>query len=593
MFPYNKDNRKTLETALGNRPADMVIKNGTLMDVYTGRIIPNRSVAIAGSWIAYVGPDAENTVGKETRVIEADGRLLAPGYIDSHTHMANYCDLANILPYIIPGGTTSIITEVETYGISMGIEGFEIFLDQVRDRPIKLFCLIPPMISLSPALDSRIITRDQAEELLKNEYVIGLGESYWQNAILTPDDRVLKLMQETLKVGKSVQGHSAGASDKKLAAYAAAGALSCHESISPEDVMARLEMGLYNIVREGHIRHDLKSLIPLIGKIDLRRCTLCTDGADPEELVTDGYLVNVVQKAVDMGVPAMDALRMVTLNPAEHFGLDYLLGGISPGRLADILVLPKPGVMKPDIVVSEGKLLVDEGKMTAHVDKRPFPEKILNTVHVPHVAPTDFSVTLPPFEDTIRTIDIQSNGLVSREGSARVHSGQPAIAADPDNDLLKLAFVESVSGNGEMFTGFVRGWGQKRGAVATSLAWDSAGIVGIGADDRDIAAAFNKVIDMQGGIAFSLDGGIVHQIPYPIGAFTSDLPILELNKKNSALRRELCNLGVMYDSPVLTLVVLTAAAIPFIRITEKGYFRFRENDYVGVRPFLRHHGPIG
>ncbi|MBN2039914.1 MAG: adenine deaminase [Spirochaetes bacterium] len=582
MFPYNKDSRKLLDTALGNLPADLVIVNGTLMDVYSGRIIPGRSVAVAGEWIAYTGEDAAHTIGENTRIIDANGRLIAPGYIDSHTHIANYSDLSDILKYLIPGGTTTVVTEVETYGISMGAEGISLFLEQIKDRPVKIFCLIPPLVAISPALNSRFITNAEAERLLENEMVLGLGESYWQNAILPGDDRIIELIQTTLKAGKTVQGHSAGASDRKLAAYASTGVQSCHESVSSEDVLAKIEMGLYNIVREGHIRRDLGSIRSLIGKIDLRRCTLCTDGVDPEGLLANGYLVDVVQEAVDMGISPMDALRMVTLNPAENLRIDHLVGGIAPGHFADILLLPEPGKMYPDIVISMGKVIAEEGKNAASLKRIPFPEKMLNTVNVQKVKPQDFTVYHKASSgDSVRLIEIQENGLVAREGTAKISSVRKVLFP-PESDVLKLTFIESVTGNGEKFTGFVKNWGQKKGAIATSLCWDSAGIIAIGANDADLAAAINRVIDMQGGIAVSVNEKIKYDIPFRIGAYVSGLPVEELNTRIFDLKNLLFVLGVKYEYPILTLTTLTTPAIPFIRITEKGYFRFRENDYAGI-----------
>lgn len=584
MFLYNRDNRRLLETALGNQPATLVIRDGTLLDVYTGRVVPHRSLAIAGKWIAYVGPDASHTIGEETRLIDADGRILAPGYIDPHTHIANYCDISDILQYAIPGGTTTFVTEVESYGFAAGSEGLWAFLEQIRNRPVKIFCLIPPLVTLSPAVEPLFISREEMTELLREDVVLGLGESYWQNAILTSDDRVLELMRETLKAGKSVQGHAAGASDRRLAAYGSVGALSCHEAVSPEDILARLELGFCTMLREGFIRRDLESLRPLIGTIDLRRCTLSTDGVDPELLLSQGYFQNVVQKAVDMGLTPLEALRMATLNPAEHFGLDHLVGGLSPGRFADVLLLPEMGMMKPDLVISEGRVVAENGRTIVPLPRIPYSVNLYTTIRMPPVTPETF--TLPReaglYGESIRTVEIQSNGLVTREGHFMIPEGAEEISPDPQKDLLKLVFIERVSGRGEKFVGFVRGWGQKKGAVASSLAWDVSGIVAVGANDRDLAVAVNRVIRDQGGTALALEGEISLHIPFPVAGYVSEMKILDLARELEAFKRATRELGVTHDSPHLTLITLTSAAIPFIRITEKGYYRFRENDYVGL-----------
>ncbi|MCJ7683447.1 MAG: amidohydrolase family protein, partial [Desulfobacteraceae bacterium] len=436
-----RDNRKLADIALGREPADTVIRDGVLMDVYTGRILPDRSVAIKDRWIAYVGPDAGHTIGEKTEVIEADGRLICPGYIDAHTHLATYWDIADFLAYTIPCGITTHVTEAEAYAFILGAEGFRAFLDQIGNQPVKIYGLIPPMVSLSPASEPLLINRDEIKDLLKDPRVMGLGESFWQGTIMTRDNRVLELIQETLKAGKSVEGHAAGAFDTKLAAYAGAGALSCHEAISTDDVLSRLELGLYAMIREGDIRRDLEIVLPLKDRIDLRRVILVTDGTNPIDLVKRGYMIDIIQKAVDIGFKPIEAVQMVTLNPAEHFGLDHLMGGIAPGRYADILLLPKDGEMKPELVISEGRVVARNGKTVVEIPATPYPGYLLKTVRVDPVSSSDFAVPAHGPGD-IRTIDIQPGGLVTREGKAtpKVVNGQ--LEADPERDLLKIVFIE-------------------------------------------------------------------------------------------------------------------------------------------------------
>jgi adenine deaminase len=584
MFSYNNNNRRLVETALGNIPADLVIRNGILVDVYTGRLVPNRSIAVSGKWIVYVGPDAEYAIGENTRIIEADGRVLSPGFIDGHTHVSSFFNISDFLEHAIPGGTTTYISEADSYGFAMGSAGFKTFLEQVKNRPVKFFCTIPPMVSTSPASAAIAITREEARELLTLEHVIGLGESYWQNTVYAKNDRVLDLMQETIKAGKSVQGHAAGAADKKLAAYASAGVVSCHESVSPEDILNRLEMGFWTILRQGYIREDLASIKSLIGKIDFRRCILCTDGTDSEYLVKHGYFNDVIQKAIDMGIPPVDAIRMVSLNPAELFHLDHLVGGIAPGRYADILILPEPDKIKPEIVISDGKIISDKDSIKPDIKRIPYPDEIYKTMKIPFIKPENLLVPASKCSGngTVRTLDIQSNGLVVKEGSANFSSADGLILTDVENDLLKVVFIEKTSGKGENFTGFVRGWGMKRGAVATSQIWDASGIIAVGSNDEDIALAVNRVIEHQGATVLALNGKIVIDIPFPVGGYVSDMRVEEIASSMSAFQKKTIELGGKLRSAHLTLVVLTSAAIPFMRITEKGYFRFRENDYVGI-----------
>lgn len=581
MFTHNAHNRDLVEVALGRRPADMVIRDGILLDVYTGRMLPRRSVAIWDKWIAYVGPDASFTVGEDTLVMDADQRIICPGYIDSHTHVSAYWNIADFLKYAIPGGTTTFITEVENFGFSLGVAGFKAFLEQVRNRPVKFYCLIPPMVTTSPAARPLFITPAEGRELLRDERVIGLGESYWQNAILTPDNRVLSLIREALAAGKTVQGHAAGAYDKTLAAYAAAGALSCHEAVSTKDVLSRLELGYAVLLREGYIRRDLEIILPLKDEIDLRRVTLSTDGTSPELLIKGGYLHDVVQKAVDLGLEPVKAVQMVSINPAEHLGLSYITGGLAPGRFADILLLPQPDIMKPDLVISEGRIIAEQGKTVVSLSRKPYPENLFHTVSVEPLSEDSLAVPLSSLGSggEMRTMDIQPGGLVTREGKVKVVPFNGKISPDPGQDVLKIVFIERVSGTGEKFVGFVRGWGQKRGAVATSLCWDASGIIAIGENDHDLVTAINRVIDHQGGIVLSVNGELLADLPFKIGGYISEKKIEDIALELAGFRKRMNELGSNLESPDLTLVTLTSAAIPFIRMSEKGYFRFRENDY--------------
>lgn len=581
-----RDLRKLADTALGKHPADLVVKNGVLMDVYTGRMLPGRSVAMVDEWIAYVGPDAEYTIGGETEVIDAGNRIICPGFIDTHTHLLNYFNINDFLSYAIPSGVTTLVTEAESYGFALGAEGVKIFLDQVDPCPIKMYVLVPPMISLSPMTKSLMISKEQLAGLFEDPRVIGLGESFWQGAILTRDNRVLDLMAETQRIGKSVQGHAAGAFDRKLAAYVATGVESCHEAISTDDVLNRLEMGLYAMIREGDIRRDLEIILPLKDKVDFRRMILVTDGTNPSLLLETGYLHDVVQKAVDLGIDAMDAVRMVTLNPAEHLGLDTLIGGIAPGRHGDLLLLGDLGNMKPEVVISKGKVVAEKERMRIAIPDAGYPEALMNTVKAAPISPLGLKISKSLSDEAgqVRTLDIQPGGLVAREGRASPRVMAEQLVADPENDLLKIVFVERISGRGETFVGFVRGWGQKRGAVATTLCWDAGAIVGIGENDEDLVHAVNRVIEMQGGTAVVVDGTLKMDIPLRAGGYASELKMPELAERLNRFQETMASLSVIPDFALLALSVLTTAAIPFIRLTEKGYYRFRENDFVGLTP---------
>ena len=343
-------------------------------------------------------------------------------------------------------------------------------------------------------------------------------------------------------------------------------------------------MGFWTFLRHGYIREDVGSLKTLIGKIDLRRCILCTDGIDPETLLKRGYFNDGIQHAIDLGVPPVEAIRMSSLNCAELFHMDHLIGGIAPGRYADILVLPSLNEIKPEMVIANGSVIFENEQVTAELRRIPYDKKIFTTVNVPLTRQEDFAVPASScsMPGMVRTIDIQANGLVAKEGVAEVRVENGMIVADPVNDLLKLVYIDRATGRAEMFTGFVRGIGMKSGAVATTQAWDASAIIAAGTSDEDITLAVNTVIHHQGGAVIAVGGAIAVDIPFPVAGYTSTAPVEEIHAAMIDFQRKMEELGSTLRSAHLTLVTLTSAAIPFIRITEKGYFRFRENDYVGI-----------
>jgi adenine deaminase len=573
-----------MDVALGQRPADLVITNGVLMDVYTGRLVPERSLAAAGGRIVYIGPEAGPMIGPDTEVIEADGRVMAPGYIDAHAHLGNYWNFADFLNLAIPCGVTTYVTEVEGYGFGLGAPGLWAFLSQIEDRPVNCFGLIPPMVTRSEATKRFFITRDQARDLLAHPRIIGLGEPYWQAVVPLTDEHLRDLLEETTSAGKIVQGHAAGAKGARLAAYALAGAESCHESITPGELLERLEMGYYAMIRHGDIRQDVEIIRPLLDKVDLRRLILVTDGSNPELVRANGYLADVVQKAVDLGVPPIEAIRLVTLNPAENLGLQADVGGLAPGRRADVLLLPAADQVRPDLVMAGGKVLARQGAMVQPMTRVPYPPQVYETLRLTPITPQDLIVPAADGDGhkTVRTMDVDPGGLVTREGQAtlRVQDGQ--CLADPDQDVLKIVFLERASGQSQKFVGFVRGWGLSGGALASSVTWDSIGVTAIGSDDVSLARAVNRVTELKGGSVACRHDQMLAEVPFPVIGYISDLPLTEVADRMEAFQQAAADLGCPLPYAHLTLNVMSATAIPFIKLTETGYYRFRENDIVGI-----------
>jgi len=354
--------REVMEVTMGRAKADLVITNSLLLNVYTRELLPRQNVAIKGAWIAYVGPEEEERIGPTTKVIDALGKVMVPGFIDSHAHIADgFFKPSEFLRYTIAGGTTTIVTEIiEPYPIT-GYEGLLDFLASLQDQPIKVFATAPAMVSTSK--NARGLPEEVLSKLLMRDDVLGLGESYWQGVLQEPEV-FLPNFKKTLDMGKKLEGHSAGAKGPRLMAYLSTGISSCHESTDAQDVLERLRLGIHVMVREGSIRRDLAEIARIKDtKVDFRRLILVTDGLNPADLHDMGNMDYVVQKAIDCGFDPVSAIQMATVNPAEYFSLEGILGGIAPGRYADLVILPDIQTIKPEWVISMGQIACRAGEL--------------------------------------------------------------------------------------------------------------------------------------------------------------------------------------------------------------------------------------
>ena len=565
-----------MKVALGEEKADLVIVNADVVNVYTGEILKDHAISVKDKWIAYVGQNAADSIGTQTEVIDARGRAVIPGLIEGHTHMAWLYSAGEFLKYAMAGGTTTVITETfEAYPVS-GFDGVVDFLESLKDQPIKLFGTAPAMISISQT--ARGVPPETLGKLLSRDDVLGVGESYWQ-AVLQEPDGILPLYEKTLKAGKTLEGHSAGAGDKKLAAYVGLGISSCHEPINADQVLERLRLGLHIMIREGSIRRDLAEIAKIKDSgIDLRRLILSTDGVTPEDLLAKGYLEYVLQKAIDCGFDPVAAIQMATLNVAEHFSLDAFIGGIAPGRFADLVIIPDVHTIKAQWVVSNGKVIIREGKLTATPRNHTFTTRSLNSVNLKRNSkPADFKIHASGHSDSamVRVIGLVTD-LVTAELKMQLPVSDGELKPDTDQGILKVSAIDRTNQPGKIFNGLIKGFGLKSGAMACSAAWDCSDIVAVGANDADMAAAVNRIRALQGGAVLCENGEILAELPLPIFGIMSDLPTEDIARKLRQIRKTAAALGVPHPDPLLTLITLTGAAIPYLRICEEGLVNLKD-----------------
>ncbi len=580
LYASSEQTQELMKVALGEAEADLAIINVSIVNVYTGEMLTGNTVLTKKERIAYVGKDAGKSIGASTQVIDASGKVLIPGFIDGHTHIANKYSVSELLRYALKGGTTTIITECAEMAFPLGYRGIIYFLQSLKNQPAKIFITVPPMVSISPAV--KAITVKELRKLLKREEVVGLGEPYWAQ-VVGGDRHVLDLIGETVKAGKKAEGHSAGARDRKLQAYTATGISSCHEPVTADEVIERLRLGLSILIREGEIRRELEAIAPIKDKtIDFRKLAIATDGLGPWQLTTNGYMEFIVQKAINLGFNPITAVQMATLNVAQHLNLDNFIGGIAPGKFADIVVIPDLHTIKPEYVISNGQVAVKDGQLTVKPREHRYPGPALRTINLPRdLAASDFTIRADSIRQQVKiTVIDQVTSLVTKEALIDVPVSDGQIRIDTDKDIIKVAAIDRTYQPGKTFTGLIRGIGLKHGAIADSAAWDTTDIIVVGASESDMAQAVNRVKKLNGGIVVCAGNKVLAELALPVGGVFGNEPMEVISQKLHAIQRAAAGLGCPLPDICTTMVTLTSGAIPYLRICEQGLFNLKEKRFV-------------
>ncbi len=573
-----------MKVALGEAAADLALINGDIVNVYTGEVLTGNTVLIKGDRIAYVGKSADMSIGPSTEVIDASGKTLIPGLIDGHAHLDYIFSVSELSRYAMRSGTTTIISEVDHIVFPLGYQGIIQFLKSAQDQPIKIFATIPPMGTMSRTTEKHALTVNELRKLFRRREVIRLGESYWAQ-VITGYPRVVDLIAEAIDAGKRVDGHSAGARGNKLQAYVASGISSCHEPITVDEVKERLRLGLFTMVRESAIRSELEVVAEIKDEnIDLSRLGLVTDTPGLQQLIDHGYMEFIVQKAINVGFDPITAIKMATINIAQHFGIDNLVGGIAPGKCADIVVIPNLRAIRPEYVISNGRLVARDGRLLVEPKKYAYPKSAMRSIRLTRdLTADDFAIPVDTSERQVKVRVMDSvTELVTREAIIDVPVANGRLDVDVDADLLKVAAIDKTYMPGKTFVGFIRGFKLKRGAMATSGAWDACTITVVGVSEADMAQAVNRVRQLKGGVVVCADGKMLAEISLPVGGIISLEPIETLASMMGNVQQAAASLGFPHPDMPMTLAVLSSPAIPFLRICEEGLFNVSQNRLVDL-----------
>ncbi len=553
---------KLMEVSKGKEPADLILRNGKIVNVYTREILSGYSVAVKGKWIVAVDRDLSSMIGPSTKCLDLEGKYLVPGFIDGHAHILPYCHPDEILKEAVKRGVTSIVTELLDLSFKAGIESMIKYLRATKGGFVKVFALVPPFITLSESARKRTPDLKEILRLLKREEVLGMGESFWQE-VLREHPVFYSLLPHVSKMKKTLEGHAAGCRGDKLQAYVLTGVSSCHEPVTYEEILERLRLGLYAMVREGSVRSDLSSISPFTKSyLDTRRVILVSDFISPDDILEKGYMDYVVNRAIEIGIDPLTAIQMVTLNPATHFRLDDRLGAIAPGKYADLFVTSKIERIDPEIVISCGKLVVKEGELLFRLKRRPLNIEGLKRQKV---SPKELLIKSEKPALRVRIIN-HITDLVTEEIVKEMEVLNGYLKPDPEKDIIRLSFVTEEG----VYNYFIRGTGMREGAFATSSVWEAKGILAVGVDTDDMACAINRIIELGGGIVLAKNKGIVEELPLPIGSLISNLPFNEVAERLKSINRSAKEMGIRWKKPVISLEALSTPAIPFLRVSDRG-----------------------
>jgi adenine deaminase len=569
-----------MQVALGDAPADLLVTGGIVVNVYTAELC-RWDVAVAGERIAAVGPDLSALAGPGTERLDARGRVLVPGFIDGHTHADSLVTIPELLREAIPRGLTTLITEMGQPAAALGAAGARWMLDVLATQPIHAYATAPVIAYLTTddGTGQPVISEADLAALLDSPGVLGLGEVYWHRLLAEPK-RLLPLFERARALGKTVEGHSAGARDAKLAAFVAAGVGSCHEPITGEEAVDLLRLGMCVLIREGSVRRDLEAVAAILDQgLSLRRAALASDGVWPPDLLVHGYMDGIVQRAIDLGFPPVTAYQMASLNVAEHFRLDTELGAIAPGRVADFLVLPDLRTVRPEVVVARGRVAARDGRCLLPLPPAVMPPGLYQGLRVGPIELATFRLPAAGLAARVRVIRTAGQ-ILTWEDEAELPVRDGAVAADPARDCL-LAVALNQRGTGLRALGVVRGFGLREGALASSVSFDAAELVAVGASPAALAAAVRRVIELRGGLVVADGAGAVRaELAFPIGGFASPAPLADVARGLTAFGEAARALGCPFANPLLPLETLTFQAIPALRLTARGLLHVKSQQYL-------------
>jgi adenine deaminase len=590
-----------VDVAMGRKAADLVIRNGRWVCVQSGEIIPGTDIAVVEGHIAFVGPDARHTIGKNTRVINARGRYLVPGLLDAHMHVeSGMVTVTEFVRAVAPRGTTGMFIDPHEMANIYGLKGVKLMVDEAALQPIHVWVQMPSCVPSAPGFETPGASIGPAEvaEAMTWPGIIGLGEVMNFPGVFRGDDKLLAEMAATHSANKTIGGHYASPDlGLPFHGYVAGGAEDDHEGTRIEDAMERVRQGMKPMLRYGSAWHDVASQVGAITEkgMDPRRFILCTDDSHAQTLAHDGHMDRVLRHAVAQGLEPMTAIQMMTINAAEHFGLSREMGMIAPGRWADVVLTSDLKNFRAETVIAKGQVIAEKGKWVVDLPRFKFPAWAVNSVHIKkRLVPGDFDLKVPASlisknnrakdgRVIANVIGVIENQAPTRHLRMKLRPEGDQVRPDISRDVSKIALIQRHKGTSGITVGLVNGFGFTANcAIASTVAHDSHHLLVVGTDEADMAMAANKLVEVGGGQVVVKDGRVIGLVELGIAGLMSAESAEVVARKAAKVLDGFKACGCTLNNPNMQLSLMALVVIPELRLSDKGLVDVTKFNFIPV-----------
>ncbi len=567
---------------MGDNHAELILTNCSLVNVYTREIQEKIQIAISNNRIAFVGPDASHTKGSKTKILDVKNKFVSPSFVDPHIHIDHFITPLEFVKKSLLCGVTSLFPDSIDIVSVCGYKGFKEFVNLSKNLPMRFFHTVPGGLPVDRKFShGRTLSLKQEKAAINTPSVIGLGEVFSWTKVTERDSRTIRSLKQMHEQNCIINGHTAGASGKKLNAYVSSGILSCHEPINFEQVIERLRLGMWIMIREGSIRRDLKEIIPLVLSHGTytNRLMFCSDGVDPIDISSFGHIDHCVRSGIKLGLDPIDAISMASKNCFDYYNLGQQFGGIAPGKFADILILDDIKKIKINSVLLGGETVVSNGRITQKIKKPKVPKWITSTVKLSKFLENDFYIKSSKTHENVNVINMKTE-IVTEKIQEDLKTNNGNLSPSLEKDIWKVAAFDRTYGTKKHTVGFLKNFGAEIGAFASSWSFHENDLIVIGSNEKDMATACNKLSKTQGGMVVVKNGKTLALMPFQIAGIISPNPIETVSKQFSKINSSIIDSGCKFKKPHLIPVFLPFLALPDIRILYSGIVDVKKREYI-------------